>query len=148
VEEQLEVDFLLLADRAEAVNGKLYMLGGAWERIGVADFAQPLTISIALGVLVPWSQTNMSHTVGLTLRDADGRWLDFRIEASFVTGRPPFLSGEVQRVLMAIPGQSVVLPGPGNYVLVASLDGAEAKSVRFSAVQAQPPAAGPPRPAR
>jgi hypothetical protein len=147
VEERLEVDFLLLADRAEAINGKLYMLGGAWERVGVNDFGQPLGISIALGVLVPWSQTNVSHAVVLTLRDADGRGLNFRIEASFVTGRPPFLSGETQRVLLAIPGASVLLPGPGDYLIVASLDGVEAKSVRFSAVQAQPPAAPPP-PAR
>jgi hypothetical protein len=144
VEERLEIDFLLLADRAEAINGKLYMLGGAWDRIGVGDFGQPLAISIALGVLVPWSQTNLSHAVVLTIRDADGHPLDFRIEASFVTGRPPFLSGETQRVLMAIPGASVALPGPGGYVLVAAVDGVEAKSVRFSAVQAQAPPAAPP----
>jgi hypothetical protein len=144
VEERLEVDFLLLADRVEAINGKLYMLGGAWDRIGVSDFGQPLTISVALGVLVPWSQTNLSHAVVLTVRDADGTQLDFRIEASFVTGRPPFLNGETQRVLLTIPSASIVLPKPGSYVLVAAVDGSESKVVRFSAVQAQPPA--PPRP--
>jgi hypothetical protein len=142
VDAGIEVDFLLLADRAEAINGKLYMLGGAWDRIGVGDFGQPLGISIALGVLVPWTQTNMSHTVALTIRDADGQPLDFRIEASFVTGRPPFLSGETQRVLLAIPAASVLLPGPGGYVLVAEVDGVESKIVRFSAAPAQP-AAGP-----
>jgi len=139
----LSVDFLLLADRAEVVNGKLYAMGAAWERIGVADFNQPLTISFALGVLVPWNATNRQHSVVLTMHDADGQPLDFRVEASFVTGRPPGLNGETQRVLLAVPGASVVLRGPGNYVLSATIDGMEAKAVRFTAVAAQP---GPPPP--
>jgi hypothetical protein len=144
--EHLSIDFLLLADRAEVVNGKLYAMGAAWERIGVSDFAQPLTISFALGVLVPWNATNRPHTVALTIHDADGRPLDFRVEASFVTGRPPNLNGETQRVLLAVPTAGVHLPGPGSYVLSAAVDGLEAKSVRFSAAQAaaQAPSAPPP----
>lgn len=144
--EQLSIDFLFLADRAEVVNGKLYAMGAAWERIGVNDFGQPLTISFALGVLVPWNATNRPHTVALTIHDADGRKLDFRVEASFVTGRPPGLNGETQRVLLAVPAAGVLLPGPGNYVLSASVDGTDAKAVRFSAVQAAPPEQAPPPP--
>jgi hypothetical protein len=143
MEERPEVDFLLLADRAEAINGKLYMLGGAWERIGVVDFAQPLVISVALGILVPWSATNQSHTMTLEIRDADGQPIPFKVEATFVAGRPPFLNGESQRMLLTIPGASVKLPGAGSYILSASIDGGEAKVVRFSAVhaqQGQPPA--------
>jgi len=142
----IEVDFLLVADRAEVVNGKLYAMGAAWDRIGVADFSKPMPLSVAVGVLVPWTATNQPHAVALTLRDADGAPIDFRVEASFVTGRPPFLNGEVQRVLFAIPGASVVLPGPGNYVLAAAIDGVEMKVVRFSATAASPPAAPPPAP--
>jgi hypothetical protein len=143
IEERPEVDFLLLADRAEAINGKLYMLGGAWERIGVVDFSQSLVISVALGILVPWSATNQNHTLTLEIRDADGQPIPFKVEATFVAGRPPFLNGESQRMLLTIPGASVMLPGAGSYVLSASIDGGEAKVVRFSAVQTQqgqPPA--------
>ena len=142
----MEVDFLLVADRAEVVNGKLYAMGAAWDRIGVADFSKPMPLSVAVGVLVPWTATNQPHAVALTLRDADGGPVDFRVDASFVTGRPPFLSGEVQRVLLAIPAASVVLPGPGNYVLAAAIDGTEMKVVRFSATSAQPPPPAPPTP--
>ena len=144
IEERPEVDFLLLADRAEAINGKLYMLGGAWERVGVVDFGQSLSISVALGILVPWSATNQNHTLALEIRDADGQPIPFKVEATFVAGRPPFLNGETQRMLLAIPSTSVVLPGAGSYVLAASIDGVEAKVVRFSAVHAQQQ--GPPPP--
>lgn len=144
--EQLSIDFLFLADRAEVVNGKLYAMGAAWERIGVADFAQPLNISFALGVLVPWNATERQHTVGLRIHDADGRQLDFRIDANFAVGRPPGLNGETQRVLLAVPVAGVLLPGPGNYVLSASVDGLEARSVRFSAIHTPPAQAVPPGP--
>ena len=144
IEERPEVDFLLLADRAEAINGKLYMMGGAWERVGVVDFAQPLSISVALGILVPWSATNQNHALTLEIRDADGQPIPFKVEATFVAGRPPFLNGETQRMLLAIPGVSVVLPGAGSYVLAASIGGVEAKVVRFSAVQAQQQQGQPP----
>jgi hypothetical protein len=140
----MEIDFLLVADRAEVVNGKLYTMGAAWDRIGVADFSKAMPLSVAVGVLVPWTATNQPHTLTLTLRDADGVPVEFRVEANFVTGRPPFLNGEVQRVLLAIPTASVVLPGPGNYVLAAAVDGAEMKVVRFGATAAQQPA--PPAP--
>lgn len=141
--ERLEIDFLLLADRAEAVNGKLYAMGAAWDRIGVADFAKPIAVSIAIAVLVPWSATNRNHVVVLTIRDADGAPIDFRVEASFVAGRPAALVGETQRILLAIPVANVVLPHPGGYVLAAEIDGVEMKVVRFSAVPAPPPP-GPP----
>jgi hypothetical protein len=144
--EQVEVDFLVLADRAEIVNGKLYAMGAAWDRIGVADFGQPLSLSVAIGVLVPWNATNQQHTVTLTLRDADGAPVEFRIEASFVAGRPAFLNGETQRVLLAVPAANVLLPHPGNYVLAAAIDGREMKVVRFSATPA-PPQPVPPPPA-
>jgi hypothetical protein len=148
VDSGIEVDFLLVADRAEVINGKLYAMGAAWDRIGVADFSKPMPLSVAVGVLVPWTATNQPHVVTLTLRDADGVPVEFRVEANFVTGRPPFLNGEVQRVLLAIPGASVLLPGPGNYVLAAAVDGVEMKVVRFGATAATPaPAAPQPPPA-
>ena len=131
---RVEIDFLLLADRAEAINGKLYTLGAAWDRIGVNDFTKPLNISVALGVLVPWNATNQNHKVTLTLRDADGNLIDFRIDATFIAGRPAFLNGETQRVLLAVPAASVILPGPGTYALTASINDIDIKVVRFSAV--------------
>ncbi|TAK20762.1 MAG: hypothetical protein EPO26_17215 [Chloroflexota bacterium] len=141
--DRLEVDFIVLADRAEAINGKLYMMGGAWDRLGVGDFRQPIMFSIALAVLVPWSMTNQSHKMAITMRDADGNPIDFRIEASFVTGRPPQLNGETQRVLLTMPAATVVLPGPGAFVVVVSINGQEMRSVRFAATRAVPNPAPP-----
>src|SRR5262249_54509042 len=48
------VEFFILADYAEAVNGKLYMMGGGWDQSFVKDFSQPVSFSFAIGIQVPW----------------------------------------------------------------------------------------------
>ncbi len=138
---ELSVDFLILADRAEALNGKLYVMGGAWDRVFIADFQQPATISFAVGVLVPWNATNMQHTLVITVVDPDENPIDFRAELGFVVGRPPWAhQGETQRAILALPAVPVRFPQAGTYVLSATLDGVRRKRVDFVAVDVK---AGP-----
>jgi hypothetical protein len=58
---------MLLADSAQAVNGKLYILGGGWSIIG----PDPAATAIAIKIDVPWDLANRSHTFRLALLDAD-----------------------------------------------------------------------------
>ena len=100
--DQPEVDFLILADRAEAVSGKLYMMGGAWDQIGVLDFTKPVSFSIALGILIPWNATNLDHNLRVHLLDEDGTRL-FSMDGGFRAGRPPQLpQGGAQHNVLAI----------------------------------------------
>ena len=60
---------MLLADAAQAINGKLYILGGGWSVTGPG----PNVSAIALKIEVPWDEANRRHTLLLELLDADGR---------------------------------------------------------------------------
>ena len=125
-----EIDFLLIADRAEAINGKLYMMGGAWDHITVADPSQPISFSIALGINIPWNATNERHRLRLLVQDADGGTLA-ELEGEFVAGRPPHLTaGAMQRVLFATAA-AMRIPGPGTCAVLAYLNGAEARRTTF-----------------
>src|SRR5690242_16854757 len=116
-----EVDFLIIADRAEAINGKLYMMGGAWDQNGIANPAQPIAFSVALGINIPWNATNERHALRLVVQDADGATLA-ELQGEFVAGRPPHLSaGTVQRVLFST-NVGVVIPRPGSCAVVAYLN--------------------------
>ncbi len=134
---ELQVDFLLLADRAEAANGKLFVMGGGWEQIGIQDFQQPMSLSFAVAVTVPWNATNRQHTLSCSLETSDRVPVaEFRVELGFVVGRPPqMVPGESQRVLLAAPGIPVRLPGAGTYELRADLNGKEARRTKFKALQ-------------
>jgi len=82
---------MLLADSAQEVNGKLYVLGGGWSVTG--PDLPPMAIAIKLDV--PWSGANEPHQFVLDLVDEDGHPVNageagggVRVEGSFEVGRP------------------------------------------------------------
>jgi hypothetical protein len=115
-----EIDYLLVADRAEVVNGKLYLMGGAWDRISPATFPHRMILGIALGVRIPFAHTDDQHTVAVELLQDEQRLVGF--EARLTTGRPPGMAGMDMLVPMAfnIP---VSIPAEGQAVLRAAVDG-------------------------
>jgi len=87
---------LLLADAAEAIGGKLYILGGGWS---IRD-ASPTPMAIAIKIEVPWTESNTRHKMRLVLFDEDGQPVTvptpagerpFEINSVFEVGRPPGL---------------------------------------------------------
>jgi hypothetical protein len=60
---------MLLADAAQQVGGKLYILGGGWSTTG----SPTAPMAVAIKIEVPWDRTNVSHDWRLALVDADGR---------------------------------------------------------------------------
>ena len=133
--DQPDVDFLILADRAESIGGKLYMMGGVWDQIGVIDFSKPVLFSIALGILIPWNATNIDHKLHVHLLDEDGNQL-FGVEGGFKTGRPPQLApGSAQHSVLAL-NISPVLPATGTYRVEATINEAATRTTSFYAFQA------------
>jgi Family of unknown function (DUF6941) len=84
---------MLLADSAQAVDGKLYILGGGWSVIG----PEPSIFGIAIKIEVPWDQSNVIHKLKLTLLDSDDQPIvgetpegpkPIEVHADFEVGRP------------------------------------------------------------
>jgi Family of unknown function (DUF6941) len=112
------VDFLILADRAEVLNGKLYMMGGGWDRLNVGDFGKQQTIGIAVGLQIPWHATNQQHQLNVRIESIDNIEL-FTAQLGFTPGRPPVLrAAEAQRVIFAFAA-ALTLPGPGTFTVKA-----------------------------
>lgn len=97
---------MLLADAAQAAEGKLYILGGGWSVTG----PQPVPQAIALLIEVPWDQTNMRHQWTLELLDSDGHPITARDPAG--NEQPIRLGGEfeVGRPAGLTPGTPVAVP--------------------------------------
>jgi hypothetical protein len=132
-----EVEYLILADRVEALNGKLYMMGGGWDTVWGVNIDQPLDISIACGVLVPYNETDDNHALTLAIHDLDGTAVAPPLAASFKTGRPPTLErGASTHVPFAIRAQ-LKFPAHGEYRIVATVD-SRADGARQLAFWVQP----------
>lgn len=109
---------LLLADWAQALNGKLYIMGGGWS----VTNPEPGPMAIAIKVEVPWDQANTEHTLQLRLEDSDGEPVPnaegepTEIKAEFEVGRPPGLKpGTPLDFSIAINLQRADLPAGSRF---------------------------------
>ena len=134
--DQVEVDFLLLADRAEVLNGKLYMMGGAWDRRQVRDIASPVSLTIVIGVLVPWNLTNEQHRLTIRIEDEDGAMIPPEVEVTVNVGRPVDATQGQSFRATAVINNRWQLPRYGTYRVAASTAGHNEKRVTFYAIEA------------
>jgi hypothetical protein len=132
----MQIEFLIIADAVEAVKGKLYMMGGGWDRWTSQSYPSPIHLGIALGLLVPWDETNERQRISVSIVDADGKAVVPQIEAGVEVGRPPGMTpGSAQRALLAI-NAGFPLPNPGRYEVCVAAPNEVEKKVTFDAVLA------------
>ena len=128
----MEVEWLILADAAQVVGNKLYLLGGGWDVLTVnSGFPLRRQLGIAASVKVPWNQTNEHHNLQLQIVSEDGEVVG-TVTGEFEVGRPPGIKlGQDQRLQIAA-GVDMEFKKEGAYTIVASLDGTEARRVAFN----------------
>lgn len=131
----MELEWLILADSAEVLNNKLYLLGGGWDVLRVrGEFPHERRCAIAVSVCVPWADTNQPHEVEVTVLDQDGNPIGARFTAQFEVGRPPGLpAGSDQRFQFALT-TNLKLTAAGTYVVEARIAGSDAKKIHFHVV--------------
>ena len=120
---------LMLADHAQAVGGKLYILGGGWSLTGPG----PAPFAIALDIKVPWHGINLEHRLTLELLDADGQPVEIettdgpqplRLEGTFqATPAPSVKPGLPIDVPLAFNIAPQPIPPGGRYEWRLSIDG-------------------------
>jgi hypothetical protein len=134
----MQIEFLLIADAVEAVNGKLYMLGGGWDQWRQPVYPSPIQMGIAIGVLVPWDETNQKHQLAVSVIDEDGKPVVPSIGGEVEVGRPAGTrDGITQRALLAI-NASFAMPRPGRYEVRVEGTAGDIKRVSFEAFIAGP----------
>ena len=128
-----QIEFVLNADHAEAINGKLYLHGAGWtdvvQQVGPGGQPGIVHMGIAVSILIGWNETNRRFPLIVTVQHEDGDELT-RVDAQVEAGRPPGVpAGSDFRSVLAI-GAEIQFPKTGGYRLRAELDGEE-RTVRF-----------------
>ncbi len=138
----MEIDYLLLAEHAEIQGNKLYLMGGGWDTMHVADAPANIRLMVAAGVRVDWDETNTAVPLVLRIDDDDAQEV-FRLNGQMNVGRPPqLLAGTSQLSQMTFAVQTR-LKELGGYriTLVAGTEAAEVRrSIPFRLAKAAPPA--------
>ncbi|MBI2862493.1 MAG: hypothetical protein HYX89_06715 [Chloroflexi bacterium] len=132
----MDIDFVIIADAVEAVNGKLYMLGGGWNQWKSRSYPSQTRMGIAAGILVQWEETNLKFPFSLSFLDEENQPLLQVAAGDFEMGRPPGLpAGTVQRALLAV-NVGFPLQRSGRYTLRLAVDDRLTKEVIFDAILA------------
>lgn len=138
-----EVEYVTVANHAEALNGLLYLSGAGWTEANVArqpdGNLQIFSFGIGLSVLIGWNETNQRFPLSVTVTGEDGGQPLVHLDAQVEQGRPPGLRpGQDLRSVLAVNCQ-IQFPGPGGYQVLADVGGRK-RSVSFTVHSpAQPP---------
>lgn len=121
------VDFLILADRAEAVNGKLYLMGGCFDQVTATALPMAYQASVAVRIVLPANDPRSDHSIEFTITGPGSPQMSTR-GLRFVrqSDAPPHTA---QAVLAA--QTLITLEQAGEYVITAVVDGRKSASKRF-----------------
>lgn len=126
---------MILADHAEVISHKLYLMGGGWDSLTVnSGFPTVHSCALAISFRVPWNETNHRQEVLIEIVDEDGGDPLLRFGGQIEVGRPAGIRpGHTQRFQMAL-NVALEVPKPGVYEVIAQVEGQKLGSTTFSVV--------------
>lgn len=135
----MEAEWLILADSAQVVGNKLYLLGGGWDLLTInTQFPVDQRCAVALAVRVPWNETNQKHLFEIEViaeePATEAPKTMVKVGGQFELGRPPGIpQGQEQRLQMAIE-LGLRIETPGTKIIIARIDGQEKRRVHFNVI--------------
>jgi hypothetical protein len=119
----MDIDYALIADYAEIVGGKLYLMGGGWDTTYTAETPVVVKVAIAVGVRVPWNETGQAIPVRMTVEDDDGE-VFVSMDGGVSVGRPEGLAPGSAQLTQVAANVAFNAPRFGGYrVLVVAGEG-------------------------
>jgi hypothetical protein len=130
----MRVEWIILADFAEILNSKLYLMGGGWDRlIANKEFPIQQIISIAVSFAVGWDETNIRMPMEIHVKDDEGKELG-KVQGHIEAGRPAGITpGQTQRVQAAFR-LPLRFEREGTYTVSALIDGKLEGQTHFALV--------------
>lgn len=129
----MRTEWIIVADFAEVLNGKLYTMGAGWDSLTVNAIPHPQPFAIAASFLVDWHETNQLHDVAIDFLDEDGRHFA-NLGAQLEVGRPPGATpGMPQRLILAVNLQHT-FENLGTYVIKTKIGDEDSAKLTFRVV--------------
>lgn len=145
----MKIEYALLADAAQAVGGKVFLLGGGWNIFRAASYPAPVHLAVAIGLAFSAAEAGVKYPLGVVIADEAGVPIIPEMKGQVETGQltPDFPRTASVKVPVAI-NLSLSLPHPGTYGIVVSA-GSSTTQLSFEAIFAGqkvnfPPEGSPP----
>ena len=132
--DRIQLSSILLAERAQVSDGKLYVMGGGFDCVR-HTLPVGLDASLALILEVPWGLLETPYRVQLELADADGVVAGFRKGFELASSPPErWRQGVPLTVPLVFPVRAE-LDEPGRYAVRCLIEGEERGRVAFEVEQ-------------
>jgi hypothetical protein len=135
----MEVEWLILADAAQVVGAKLYLMGGGWDMLTVnRAFPVDQRCALALSILVPWNETNQKHSFEVEIISEDNHTEQpkslVKVGGQFEVGRPPGIRpGQEQRFQLAVD-MNLRIETAGTKTVIARIEGQPMRRLEFTVI--------------
>lgn len=112
----MEVDFAFLADGADAVNGKIYVMGGAFDTIWAkeAPIVHP-KLSLVLRLVLDSVELDRQHQLEIVVMDEDGKGIAKVGGPLEIKKNPQAYKGWPQPFLTVMNFVNLTFPKFGDY---------------------------------
>jgi hypothetical protein len=140
----MELTTAMLADAAQVSGGKLYVLGGQWDRLMVGGFpAMHPSMAVVLVIRVEYTEAPETFQLEAELT-LDGQSQDAKAAGQLATGHSPGqVAGAPTFVPLVIAFTGVVFRGSGRYEWVITADDTELGRVPLEVLAGPVPGGAP-----
>ena len=117
----MKIEYALLADAAQAVGGKVFVLGGGWNLFRAASYPAPVQFAIAIGLGFASSEIGMKYVLNVAIADESGVPIVPEMKGQVETGQPaPDVPKTASIKIPVAININMSLPHPGTYGIVVT----------------------------
>ena len=130
----MKIEYALLADAAQAVGGKIFVLGGGWNLFRAANYPAPVHLAVAIGLGFTSDEVGVKYPLNVVIADEAGVPIVPEMKGQVETGQlaPDIPKGTSVKIPVAI-NVNMSLPHPGTYGIVVTA-GSSSTQLSFEAI--------------
>ena len=130
----MKIEYALLADAAQAVGGKIFVLGGGWNLFRAPNYPAPVQLAIAVGLGFASTEVGIKYPLNVVIADEAGVPVVPEMKGQVETGQtaPDVPKTTLVKVPVAI-NINMSLPHPGSYGIIVKA-GSSTAQLSFEAI--------------
>ena len=130
----MRIEYALLADAAQAVGGKVFVLGGGWNLFRAANYPAPVHLAVAMGLGFTSDEVGIKYPLNVVIADEAGVPIIPEMKGQVETGQlaPDVPKTASVKIPVAI-NVNMSLPHPGTYTVVVT-PGSSKAQLSFEAI--------------
>jgi len=130
----MKIEYALLADAAQAVGGKIFVLGGGWNLFRSPNFPAPVQLAVAIGLGFTSNEVGIKCPISVVIADDAGVPIIPEVKGQVEAGQtaPDMPQTASVKIPVAI-NINLSLPHPGTYGIVVTA-GSSTAQLSFEAI--------------